>query len=156
MWNDYQALPMCPLFLFDATERKGELYNPGNGSLTLTFPKQNARSGHFPLHRDSLLSPEFAEYLHYLVTRHILFDVPRNNVLACVEHAEGKHSLAMDECNENAFSEFATIWLRASISFPGLPPYYDTIGFCMLDGALYGPLYCEVLDSAKWQHLRCR
>ena len=147
MQNDYQLTSMCPLFVFDVSARQGQLYNPGNGLIMLEFPRQSSRSDSYPLHEASELSPDFASYLHYLVTEHILFDSLRNNELAYVETNESQYTKSIDGPDDESFSDFGTIWLRAPLSFPGLPSYYDTIGFSFLDESLYTPLYCDVVET---------
>ena len=151
MRNDGQTTPMCPLFLFDVSTRQGQLYNPGNGRLTLEFPRQCYEHLSYPLHEASVLSPDFASYVYYLVTEHILFEAPRSNELAYVEADEDQNPRSTDGLDDDTFTDFSTIWLRAPLSFPGLPEYYDTIGFCFLDRALYTPLYCEVIETPMTQ-----
>ena len=145
MQSNTQSVPSCPLFFFDVNVRQGELYNPINGHVILEFPKQTFGYNSYPLHGDSVLSPDFARYLYYLVTEHILFSALCSDTLISVETADDLGQ--SNEPNDTTFSEFSTVWLRAPLEIPELPDYYDSIGFCFLDGALYTPLYCNVIES---------
>lgn len=67
-----------------------------------------------------------------------MFSHLRCEELACVEEAE---------CDADSGLEFSSVWFRAPLQFTGLSGLYDRLGFCFLDGALYTPMYCEVLES---------
>ncbi|MDO8863684.1 hypothetical protein Q6D67_18480 [Haliea sp. E1-2-M8] len=148
MRNDCLRGYSCPLFLFDPEACRGQLLNPATGLVVLEFPNQVSWDDTYSLHEASVLSPGFAGYLHYLVNDHILFNHPTCEELACVEE-EADLDEDPDEHQDHVAEsdlEFSTVWFRSPLQFTGLSGLYDRLGFCFLDGALYAPMYCEVIE----------
>lgn len=148
MRNDYLMDYRCPLFLYDPEARRGQLLNPATGLIELEFPRQEDSSHGYCLHSASLLSPEFAHYLYYLVNDHILFTRRCREKLVCVEEESDTPTDHADDtdCETGSHMEFSAVWYRAPLEFTGLAGFYDRMGFCFLDEALYGPMYCEVIE----------
>lgn len=139
----------CPLLLFDPEAHRGQLLNPATGLVELDFPRQESGDESYPLHEASILSPDFACYLHYLVTEHILFTHQTREGLACVEDEADMKEEPAELQNDDAACdlEFSSVWFRAPLTFSGLSGLYDRLGFCFLNGALYAPMYCDVIET---------
>lgn len=148
MRNDCLRAYCCPLFLFDPETRRGQLLNPSTGLVELEFPGQTSWDETYPLHEASILSPGFARYLRYLVNDHILFTQLTNEGLVCVEEEADEREIPAEdpECDAESDLEFSTVWFRSPLQFTGLAGLYDRLGFCFLDGALYTPMYCDVIE----------
>jgi hypothetical protein len=137
----------CPLFIFEPEQRQGKIVNPATRIAQLILPRQIGEYAGYPLHEDSRLSSEFASYLHYLVHEHILF-----TRLAVAEVCPVEADPVLDdelsaEEDDRGLFDFSTVWFRAPLDFPGLSGLYDSLGFCFLDGALFNPMYCEVIET---------
>lgn len=139
----------CPLFLFDPEKRRGQLFNPATGLVELEFPGEESGDDAYPLHESSALTPGFARYLHYLVNRHILFTRQTSDELVCVEDETDEYEDLFERQDSKAESdlEFSTVCFRPPLNFDGLSGLYDRLGFCFLNGALYTPMYCDVIET---------
>jgi hypothetical protein len=133
---------LSPLFLFHTISRYGQLFNPVTSEIVLEFPPQGYARHGYPVMTDSRLSQQFSLYLYSLVTEHILFSGQGDDDLACIYDDSDEDV----EEGDDDFSDFSTVMLRAPLELQGLPDYYDTIGFSFLDGQLYSPMYCEVIE----------
>lgn len=149
MRNDCLRGYSCPLLLFDPEACIGQLLNPATGLVVLEFPKQVSWNDTYPLHEASVLSCEFARYLHYLVNGHILFTHPTCEELARIEEEVDLDEDSVEHRDQDAESdlEFSTIWFRSTLQFTGMSCLYDRLGFCFLDGALYTSMYCDVVET---------